>query len=348
MDVFRGGISTMTTVIVITICSLCLTGCLFGKKKPDNGNDMDHPTPTQTVKPDTGAVTGTEGSDTQITDNFGRLMGVHYESSGGSMNYHSEFEIDVNENEIVFTSYYSNYYFDDLEYELGDEKLAEIDNTGRADSEENSRDEDLVVRRNVPADKELWNVLVEEFECLKPKLKEIPEYTKEDSHRSDEELQVLDGGDYSLLHLTWEKDGKTYTAQYQTPGGPRWGTIVNTLYEMIRPVGRDLRRIGPTRMKMMYLRTPDYSYQISPIDKEPGSYYFFIHDGKSASKKLNEDQWTVIRDHLAEMDLSGFDTGGYNDKRYLRLEYNDGDNFYYLIDKKTANELKEYILSLGY
>ncbi len=311
-----------------------------------NGGGMDNPSGKNSGKDNLNG-NDHENGNKEMTD-FGKLIGVHYESSGGSMEFHSEFEIDVNEREITYLSYYSNYYFDDLEYELDENKLAAIDDTGRVNKDGNSWDKDHIERKNVPVDSELWNVIVEEFEYLKPKLVEIPETTKEDTAKNDTDMEILDGGDYSLLHLTWEKDGNTYTAQYYTLSGKRWSTIIDTLHEMARPVGRDLRRIGETQIIDMYLKTPDYSYQISPVSGDGDKYYYFIHDGKSKNKTLTKEQWTVVRDRLNSMDLSVFKEGGYNDKMYLELKYNDGDYKYYLIDKNTAGELKEYLLSLNY
>ena len=330
----RGGTFSMTAVIGMIILSLTLSGCLFSRKKP-TGGDTASVTPTPTPAP-------------AASDDFGKLTGVRYESSGGSMECNSEFDIDVNENEIVSTYYYSNYYFDDLEYELGEKKLAKIDGVGRVDEGKYSWDKNRVDRKNVPVDEKLWNVLVEEFGYLKPKLKEIPEFTKEDSHKRDEEMEVLDGGDYSLLHLTWEKDGTTYTAQYQIPAGNRWSTVIYTLHEMVRPVGRDLRQVGPTQVTDMLLKTLDYSYQISPIKDENDKYNFYIHEDKYTYKRLSGKQWSVIRSYIETVDLSETEKGRYDDKLYLKLQYNDGDCFYYLIDRKTADEIKEYIISLKY
>ena len=336
----------MGAIIAAVLISLTLTGCLFGKKKNDGGNKENNATPT--VQATGGETTATPQVTETKQDDPGRLTGLRYESSGGSMEFHSEFDIDVNEKEIVHLSYYSNYYFDDLEYELGDDKLAKIDNEGRAATDANSWDKYLVERNNVGLDSELWNVVVEEIEYLKPKLTECPEFTKEDSAKRDSELQVLDGGDYTLLHLTWEKDGSSYTRQYYIPGGNRWSTVVRALHEMARPVGRDLKRVGPTQLTRMYLKTPDYSYQISPVKDEPDTYYYFAYDDKNVSKKLKTAQWAAVRDYIDAMDLSGTELGGYSDKLYLQVEYNDGNYYYYLIDKNTAKELREFIVSQGY
>lgn len=283
---------------------------------------------------------------------YGRLVGVKYESSGGSMNFHSEFDIEVNASEIVYTTYYENYYFDDLEGEADEAKLAELDGVGRVYPKEDEWvDEGLVERRHAPVSPELWQVLAEEFEYLKPELVECGETTREDIWKWESEHEVLDGGDYQLLHLTWESDTGIYTSQFQVASGQRWFTIFETLHEMVRPVGRDLRRIGEKQLVEMFLSTTRYSYQITPVRGE-ASYYFFIHDeaySGSKSKRLTPEQWYVVRDHLNTLDLSEVKQGAYSDRYYLRLTYNDHESgLYYLIDPKTEDRIREFILSLRY
>lgn len=283
---------------------------------------------------------------------YGRLVGVKYESSGGSMNFHSEFDIEVNTSEIVYTTYYENYYFDDLEGEADEAKLAELDGVGRVYPKEDEWvDEGLVERRHAPVSPELWQVLAEEFEYLKPELAECKETTREDVWKWEHENEVLDGGDYSLLHLTWESDAGIYTAQFRIPSSRRWSTIHETLHEMVRPLGRDLRRIGEKQLVEMLLSTTRYSYQITPVRGE-ASYYFFIHDeaySGSKSKRLTPEQWYVVRDYLNTLDSSELKPGAYKDKYYLKLRYNDHESGeYYLITPKLEDEIRKFILDLGY
>ena len=283
---------------------------------------------------------------------YGRLVGLKYESSGGSMNHHSEFDIEVNASEIVYTTYYADFYFDDLEGEADEAKLAEIDGVGRVVPKDDGWvDEELVERRHAPVSAELWQVLAEEFEYLKPELVECGETTREDIWKWESEHEVLDGGDYQLLHLTWESDAGTYTAQFQVASGRRWFTIFETLHEMVRPVGRDLRRIGKKQLVEMYLCTTRDSYQITPV-REEDSYYFFIHDetyGGRKSKRLTPEQWYVVRDYLNALDRSELKPGAYKDKYYLKLRYNDHESGeYYLIDPKLEDEIRKFILDLRY
>ncbi len=283
---------------------------------------------------------------------YGRLTGLKYESSSGSMDYHSEFDIEVNAREIVYTTYYEDYCFGNSEDAADASKLAVLDGVGRVYPKEDEWvDEGLVERKHAAFPPELWQVLTEEFEYLKPELSECAETTREDIRRWERENEVLDGGDYSLLHLTWEKDGASYTAQFRIPSGRRWSTIPETLHEMVRPLGRDLRRIGERQLVEMYLSTTRYSYQITPVRGE-ASYYFFIHDDTysgSKSKRLTPEQWYVVRDHLNTLDLSGVKQGAYSDRYYLRLTYNDHESgVYYRIDPETEDSIRAFILSLGY
>ena len=342
----RGGKTIMMLTIGVVVMCLAITGCFFRKKKPDSNNIIG------TGQPENGNVTVTEApvntaapaADTDL----GRLAGVRYEASGGSMNYHSEFEIDVNENEVVSAFYYEDFYFDEKEYELGEKKLQQLDSPGRVNTENKSWDKNRVEREHFTYDPELWKVLSEEFEYLKPQLTEMQETTKEDILRAESEMQVLDGGDYFLLHLTWEKDGQISTSQYRIPNGKRWSTIVDTLYEIVRPIGRDLRRVGETHITDVYLKTKDYSYQISPI-KDSNKYYFFVHGGdRSLKDKLSASEWEKVRDYFEKMDMSGFEEGKYEDDWYLKINYNDGIYKYYKLDKNTASAIRDYFIDSGY
>ncbi|GEM_PF-6458316 len=285
-----------------------------------------------------------------MSDNYGRIVGVKYESSGGSMDPCSEFDIEVCEKEIIYTTYYGEYYFDKLESDMGQEKLKKIDSAGLEERPWKAVYRRPLIRRHAAYDGSLWKVLEEEFEELKPELKECPETTRQDIFRRNDEMQMLDGGDYSLLHLTWEKNGETRTAQYHIPSSKRWYTILVTLHEIARPVGRDLRRIGKRKLVNMYLSMEDYSYQISPISGR-NEYYFFVYDGayKPKSSRLSSAQWEKVREYLESYDFTGVKQGDLNAKHSLRLKYNDNDGcIYYLVDKKQAEQVRKYIIGLGY
>lgn len=59
--------------------------------------------------------------------------------------------------------------------------------------------------------------------------------------------------------------------------------------------------------------------------------------------RVTPEQWLTVRDFLNGLDVSGFKTGKYEDKLYLRLNYNDGINKYLEISKKLAEQIREFI-----
>ena len=51
----------------------------------------------------------------------------------------------------------------------------------------------------------------------------------------------------------------------------------------------------------------------------------------------------TVRGFLSGLDVSGFGSGKYEDKYYLRLNFNDGINKNSEINKKLAEQIREYI-----
>lgn len=267
-----------------------------------------------------------------------KLKRICYETSGGAMNFHSEFELEASADEVIRTSYWKDFVFDRVEQESTREKLDEIDNSYRT----NAGAEALIVREHIPMDKELWDALSEEMEYLKEQLEPIK---SKPAFSLPKDVFVLDGGDYTRIYLTWEDGDEEKTAQYCAPNGRRWSAVIDILHEMARPLGRDLHRIGKTQLADMLLKAPEYSYQISPI--QGGSdYYFFVHGDKSPINKLTSKQWSAVRDSLNGMDFSKFGPGKYECKHYLKLGYNDGITKHLEIDNETAERIRG-ILQLG-
>ena len=263
-----------------------------------------------------------------------KLKRIRYESSGGSMNYHSEFEIEADSKEIIRTAYWDRYYFGEEESTVK-EMLYEIDSTYRT-----SGDDEITVRKHIPLDRVLWIALTEEMEYLKEQLRPVK---KSDSPiLPDPDMIVLDGGDYQRLYLTWDIDGDEQTVQYYCPSGNRWYSVMAILHEMARPVGRDLYRIGETVMTGFFLKAPKYSYQITPV-KDSDDYYFFVHGDESDKSRVTHEQWLTVRDFLKGFDVSRFGSGKYEDKYHLRLNYNDGVNKNLEINKKLSEQIREHI-----
>ena len=263
-----------------------------------------------------------------------KLKRIRYESSGGSMNYHSEFEIEADSEEMIRTAYWDGYYFG-AEERTEKEMLTEIDSSFRT-----SGDDEMTVREHIPMNKVLWDALTEEMEYLKEQLRPVKKTAL--PILPDPDMFALDGGDYQRLYLTWENDGTEQTVQYYSPSGNRWYSVMAILHEMARPVGRDLCRIGETVMTEFMLKAPKYSYQITPV-RDSDDYYFFVHGDESDKSRITREQWLTVRDFLNGLDVSDFGTGKYKDKYYLRLNFNDSINKGLEINKNVAEQIREYI-----
>ena len=251
------------------------------------------------------------------------------------MNYHSEFEIEANADEVIRTGYWTDQYFSVCESDTNKEKLKEIDQSYC--TKEN--DGEMTVREHIPMDKQLWKALSEEIEYLKEHLEPVE---RKAVLKPPAGMIVLDGGDYTRLYLTWDIDGAEKTVQYHSPSGKRWTTVIAILHEMVRPLGRELHRIGKTEMTDLFLKAPDYSYQITPI-RDSSDYYFFVHGDKSDINRICAQQWQPVRVYLSDLDISDFKTGKYESKYYLRLNYNDGISKNLEINKKIAEQIRRFI-----
>ena len=261
-----------------------------------------------------------------------RLKRIRYECSGGSMCYHSEFEIEAAAQEIIRTAYWG-----DNKYSLSEENaqpgaLEDIDSTYRT-----SDNDEMTVREHIPMNSELWNALCEELEYLKGQLKPVEKPQKPLAPVTD--MFILDGGDYQRLFLTWDMGSTEQTLQYYAPSGKRWFSVLEILHEMVRPIGRELCRVGKTQITELLLKAPNYSYQITPV-KDSDEYYFFVHGDESDKSRVTHDRWLTVRGFLEGLDVSGFGAGRYEDKYYLRLNYNDGLNKGLKIDKKLAEQIR--------
>ena len=251
------------------------------------------------------------------------------------MCFHSEFEIQADAGEVTRTAYWSDNTYSIAEDNADTEVLEKIDNTYRT-----SDTDEMTVREHIPMDTALWSALCEELEYLKEQLKPVESLKK--ALTPDIDMFVLDGGDYQRLYLTWDNNGTEQTVQYYAPSGNRWFSVLEILHEMVRPIGRDLHRIGETQMTEFFLKTPKYSYQITPI-KDSDDYYFFVHGDESGKDRVTREQWLTVRDFMSGLDVSDFKSGKYEDNYYLRLKYNDGINKNLEINKRLAEHIREYI-----
>ena len=264
-----------------------------------------------------------------------RLKRIRYESSGGSMCFHSEFEIEADAAEVIRTAYWS-----DVSYSLSEDRaepgvLEAIDSTFRT-----SEKDEMTVREHIPMNTALWDALCEELGYLWEQLRPVEK--RSELTAPDPDMFVLDGGDYQRLYLTRERDGTEQTVQYYPPSGNRWYSVIEILREMVRPVGRDLCRIGETLITELYLKAPEYSYQITPAGNS-GGYYYFVHGDSSDRSSITREQWLTVRDYLSGLDIPAAGSGSGGERYSLRLKYNDGISREVKIDKGLAEEIRGFL-----
>ena len=269
-----------------------------------------------------------------------RLKRIRFESSGGSMDHHSEFELEADADEIIRTSYWKDRFRDSCEAEADPAALEAIDLSFRTDNAENG----MTVREHIPMDSELWRALTEEIDCLSSQLHPLKRPEKTFSLPAD--VFILDGGDYTRLWLTWDIGGSEQTVQYYPPQGKRWYTVIVILYELARPVGRDLCRVGETELTEFFLKAPRYSYQITPIrDSTDNSFYLFVHGDSADISRITQEQWLPVREYLKSLDLSDCKAGKYESRYFLRLNYNDSTVKSLSADKALSEQIRGFIRS---
>ncbi|MBQ3860750.1 MAG: hypothetical protein II779_09480, partial [Clostridia bacterium] len=142
----------LTGVILMTSLLTLLAGCF---RKISGGNE-----------PETSGTSFTPPAVTMPAE----LRRIKLESSAGSMEYHTEFAIEVTPEEIVHAEYWP---------------------------EEGTDSIDIPTKSHVPITAEQWADLEKIVGDLYPELRTIPDQDDSEPLTIDgEEIEILDGGDY--------------------------------------------------------------------------------------------------------------------------------------------------------
>ena len=257
----------------------------------------------------------------------GKLAGVRHESSAGSMEFASEFAIELTPEEIVHCEYWD--LDKDRSHMLSRDRVAIMDSQW-ADVEKAVLD--------------LWGVW-----------EEIPEEVL--NKKPDPNVQILDGGDYNRWWLTWEKaDGSRETVRYYYPGDRRIVTLKDLLEELANPKGREIVWYEPPSLcGATYINDKtDMSFQCNWWEPSKGSAegYRFIVRFKEDGQKVNiYDQakpsvWEAAKPAFAWLDPEQYDYGSYKDPITLSLYYSDGSQKSLKLDKETAQTIEPYLRKL--
>ena len=308
-----GGIIRFTEVLIIMGLFSLLAGCI------GQGGDDTDVTSTRRHKNDKVIESVSELPPAYVytPDPMpGKFVGIKFEYSGGSMNFATEFDIDVNPAEIVYTSFWD---LDKTRDGMITKEHIAITNDQWSDVEKAVTD--------------LWN---------NGKWQAIPEeILNRKPSRSDE--YELDGGDYSRWYLTFETDNGTETIQYYNPSDRRVITLSDVLKEIADPKGRKIEWFEEPYVTGVYYwnNSSDYSFQCTRQDADSDkSYNLFIHDkknkdkqyiSKTVKKSVFEDVWPTF----AWIDTSNA-TSSFDLKIGVTFYYSDGTQRSFEIDKKYA------------
>lgn len=248
------------------------------------------------------------------TEPFGKLLRIRHESSGGSMSYRSEFEIEVTPQQIVCCAYWPE-----------DCSL------------------DMVRKSHVPVSAEQWEDVAQTVQTLWPLFREVK---PKPPIPTTESIHVLDGGDYSRWYLTRETANGEYTAQYYQPDDRRIRTLTELLHELANPTGRDIPRYDPPVLCGIYYQNEKErcSYQCTPWGDGEDGYRFIVYDtcnkqSRSLYEHVPDSVWNEARMFAEPLYLDRFPSGSFQDKVSCTLYYSDGKQKRVVPDKAACATL---------
>ena len=256
----------------------------------------------------------------------GKLVGVTHESSAGSMEFATEFAIDVAPEQILHCEYW------DL----------------------NVKRDEMICKDNVPITEQQWADVEKAVLDLWGSWEEIPEEVL--NQPDDPEYFVLDGGDYNRWWLSWETADGTKKVRYYAPADRRIVTLNTILEELANPKGRKIEWYeAPTLSGATYINdTTDMSFQCNwwNLPEGPKEGYRLIVRFEEGGENISiYDQtdasiWEAAKPAFAWLNPDDFEHGSYKDKIMLSLYYSDGTQKSLKLDKKTAEAIEPYLRQL--
>ena len=318
----------LSEVILMAGLLSFLSGC-FGRKDPA-GPGTDAP---QNAPETAGAVETDPANDGGMPGTPpGELVGIRFEMSGGSMNFHSEFGIEVTPDEIVWAEYWP-----EEDYGI-----------------------DITRKEHVPVTEAQWGDLVRIVGDLFEELRPVPEKTpgEDEALLDGEDIEILDGGDYWLLYLTWRTADGDKTVQYYNTSDRREQTLVSLLMELAEPIGREIVWYeAPVISGVFYYdKKNEESLQCTRFDE--GTYYFIARYYETpAAKKKGEkrDVTKIVSDEIwadfaaffepLEEKLKRFPSGRtFDDPLAMTVYQSDGRQYTVRPDAETAEKIRAFFV----
>ena len=253
----------------------------------------------------------------------GELIGVTKEYSAGSMEWGTEFDIDINAEEIISCAYWDH-----------EGNMSEITR-----------------KEHVPVTETQWADVEKAVMDLWGKWEVIPESVL--NKKPDPNIQVLDGGGYERWWLTWKTAEGTEKVRYYGPSDRRILTLDEVLREIADPKGRKIEWYDPPYANGAYYRNEKsgFSFQCSRWAEGDNGYRLIVYfegiGGDSIDDHAGDEIWEKVWPAFAWLDTSQFEDGSYNDKIALSLYYSDGSQKTLKLDKSSADIIEPYLRSLA-
>lgn len=253
----------------------------------------------------------------------GELIGVTREYSAGSMVWGTEFDIDIDPDEIISCAFWDH-----------EGNMSEITR-----------------KEHVPITEAQWADVEKAVMDLWGSWEVIPESVL--NKKPDPNIQVLDGGGYERWWLTWKTADGTEKIRYYNPSDRRVVTLNEILQELADPKGREISWYEPPYANGAYYRNEKsgFSFQCNRLDDEGRDYRLIVYfngiGGDSIDDKVGVEIWEKVWPAFAWIDMSKFEDGSYNDKIALSLYYSDGSQKTIKLDKKSADIIEPYLKSLA-
>ncbi len=269
----------------------------------------------------------------------GTLSGVTYSHTSG-MVARADFAITLSPEAILETSYYS------------------------ALDPETAEDEDWYhpsTKENVPITAAQWSDVEQIILELYPLMEPIPENRRE--VKLPPGIEVMDGGDSTSLMLTWSTEDGTQSIRYYMPNDRRIRTLIALLEELADPIGREIPRYAPPELMGFYigqsgaLFSKDYSFQfdreLSDVHGEDAPYVLYARFTPPDRNREIWGQWTVPDTMWDDFAAFAREIGledqpdGRSEKLNCTLYYSDGSQQGKKLDKKMADQIRDYLMQLA-
>ena len=250
------------------------------------------------------------------TDIFpGTLVGVIREYNGGGMVYHSEFSIEVREDEVVETTYWP-------------------------------KRGDIVTKQHFPVKQSQWDDLEKITAILFPLLKEVPD----DLPEPDPDIQILDGdGAKNTLILIFSTDSGEKSIQYYLPQDQRMETMDAILRNIAEEKNHKVVWYPAPVITGIYFSDAEdnYSFQFTVWPDEKDTYRFIAYSGNDAIADVYVpvSLWREASAFIESLNIPQFEesSGG---SAECTLYYSDGLQKTYEPDPATMDSLYQYFAGL--